>query len=330
MYEFNVCGIILSAAVIVIWAVFLVVQKIMRRAGVVSYPPFKNRQEYLLAALEMNLEDFIGRAKATPRSVIEKPIQPAGIIAACPTNPLRSGEPHQMFILALMPGVWKRTKDGRLVEIVRNWDGVVTCNVASGGVESFPAEHLEPAVPKAGEWWRWASAELQNGDRLALDSRAPFRWTPRPSESLGYDPRAEVEAKNLLPVNYGKGLAVSGSLEKYGVVGFRIGQWVRLKLYHDRLAQISDFREGDVGCSYWKDGDPTIYMSPKTIEAAYPKTDEWWIKLVCVKTHLPSGMAFVQGKRQWASDDPQAAEAVRCGCLMPVNFGEGEQKSGVA
>lgn len=64
----------LVALGLVSWTLFCVLRKLLRRSGVIPYPPFKSREEYLEAALEMNLEDFIGRAKATPRSVTQKPL----------------------------------------------------------------------------------------------------------------------------------------------------------------------------------------------------------------------------------------------------------------
>lgn len=364
----------LAACGLVLWTLFLVSRRILRRAGVIAYPPFKSRSEYLAAAEEMNLEDFIGRARETSRSVIEKPTPGTPSLleliveverAAPTTRPDGPASAARQKMASFEPGTWKRTPMGRLVQVARYWDGVVTCNTEVGGVESFCPELLEPAAPKEGEWWCWESAELAAGGRLLLDSREPFQWV-KPWEPSTLEPVVEVAAGNLVPVNYGKGPApqnsffghfvggalppsgavgasgalgypgVSGSPKKKdGVAGFKIGQWVRLKLHGDRLARIADFCDGDVCCSFWeRGGQTTFYTGPKTIEAATPRPGEWWR---WTKLELSGGfMVFSTEPFQWVRSfqhgELEAVERglVQQGELEPVNYGFGENTSGVA
>jgi len=79
------------------FVVLLVLVKILRRSGVIPYPPFKSRAEYLEAALEMNLEIFIERAKATPRSITQK--------LPAPTFKMMDPETSNLIIGTLPTGI---------------------------------------------------------------------------------------------------------------------------------------------------------------------------------------------------------------------------------
>lgn len=50
-------------------AMFFTLRKAFRLTGLIPYPPFESRAEYLVAALEMDLNEFVERAKATPMHV---------------------------------------------------------------------------------------------------------------------------------------------------------------------------------------------------------------------------------------------------------------------
>lgn len=73
MFEFPIWSVRLSVALIVVWAVALILSRLLRKAGIPPAEPFKSRQEYLAAALEMDLDLFLERASVTPRNVILKP-----------------------------------------------------------------------------------------------------------------------------------------------------------------------------------------------------------------------------------------------------------------
>lgn len=190
------------------WGLFVSIRKALRLTGVVPYPPFKSRSEYLEAALEMNLEEFIERAKVTPREVTQK----------LPAPKFRMATPEEAHLV--------------------------------GGVMPRPNPIAEQVDPKVGKWFR----------------------------------------------TKGRGCLIRYS----GPSGF-IGWSVYETPVHCHL----------------KDAD---------LEPAYPKSGEWWEKLRCAQTHLAPGISFVAGVQKWGRNDLEAAEAVKCGCLVPINFGKGEER----
>jgi hypothetical protein len=95
------------------------------------------------------------------------------------------------------------------------------------------------------------------------------------------------------------------------------------------------------GCgTKWCDGyrtftDPLRCHPSGTVELAYPRPGEWWDKRPCEKSHAGWAGAWQYGASTWGravTDDPTDcwAKAAECGCLVPINFGHGDKKSGVA
>lgn len=115
---------------------------------------------------------------------------------------------------------------------------------------------------------------------------------------------------------------VSDALAGVAPQKFRIDQWVRSKasnlLY--RITVLAD--DGDVlGTGH----GGIAWFSPEHIEEAFPhKGEVWqWVKPTCeCHSHVIATWPY---RWDYFAGEP-SRDAVRCGCLIPVNFGRGEER----
>lgn len=318
------------------WFLFLAVRKALRLTGVVPYPPFKSRAEYLEAALEMDIDVFIERAKATPRHVIQKepPLPIIALLAAfnplldLPSIPVKT-EPEVPQVNQ-RAGKWFRVKgNGALIRACACGDK--PCSLYNTFEEPFlyyPPDLVEHAYPKAGEWWEKRRCGVNHCRPGVLFIHGKQEWAGHSNGDRLLEELRAVQCGCLEPVNYGKGereaLPTPGEPGKwFRVTGGSAAGILVCRSPHYTPAQ-----------NLYNAASGLLVIAKSALEPAYPRPDEWWDKKPCEKSHAKEAGAWQHGPHRWerrVQDSTDVwAQAAECGCLVPINFGQGDKKSGVA
>lgn len=357
-----------------IWAFFVIIGKVpWRREAAPSstsgVQPFTTRAAFLAARMEMDLDLFLGRAYVTPAS-IRCPLKgeldfkfqdknlitlysgasqcfgPGGGIAGSAEIVL-GDVPFQSHLIGpevpgFVVGRWYRIKAGYFngANPPLRFEHLVTANIGRFTESEFSAyshllAHVEPAVPRVGEWWEkkpCASAHRYHEGDMAFCG--PRKWEYDPGETSGAL-KAETEAALcgcLFPVNHGRGLPLPNPF------GLKSGHWVRLTSYIGGAGHpgtLVRLTKKSVGLSWVGDcaTQQGLYVSNGSMVPATPAHGEWWEKNPCHDDHGSAGVWDISKPFQSIFDDTTspAAKAALCGCLVPCGFGKGpDQKENQA
>lgn len=272
----------LIAVGLVCWTVFLVLRKVLRRAGIVAYKPFVSRSEYLEAALEMNLEDFIGRAKATPKSITRK----------LPAPTFKMADQESIF----------QTIDSMIQTFSRGLEEAVALK---------KVEAVTPSNPI--------------GSQISIKI-----------EGMGGALGAPGAISGAISGAIGAQSAIGGP-GTVGVSSIPPARWFRVKETGELVGTGSCKSEA---CRLHQNSRGGLDSHlPSELEPAIPRRGEWWQKRECPNIHgkpCPQ-VSWRYDPIQWSYSADVTCEghgaeicAALCGCLEPVNFGKGNEKSGVA
>src|SRR5262245_2596558 len=106
------------------------------------------------------------------------------------------------------------------------------------------------------------------------------------------------------------------------VPNFKPGQWVRHKPSGELRKLLGE------GYGFWNTNHP-IYANDqlltREIEPALPRYGEAWMRNFCpIHGHASDDVRKFKAPCDWRPDCDRASE-IPCGCLVPVNFGRGEE-----
>lgn len=297
------------------WGLFISIRKALRLTGVVPYPPFKSRAEYLEAALEMNLEEFMERARVTPREVIQKLPAPKFRMATPEEAHSVGGMMPRPDPVAAQPdakvGKWFRTKQKGWLARYRG-----PSDRSGWSVYEVPNDcqikdiDCEPAYPIKGEWWQKLPCPKEHGSYPSVSWRfEPIQWnysTNLSHESEGPEISAAL-CGCLVPYNFGKGNDGCGGTGSSGAGGageafnatldnminkFSRGLeevialkkieamdpplWIPRKWYRVKdTGALASLCDCSDKCGTFKVSDGQ-WCQPTQVEPAIPRAGEWW------------------------------------------------------
>lgn len=220
----------------------------------------------------------------------------------------------------------------------RSWGYTYFGKFSEGSFYRIEEEDMQAAFPQKCEWWRYGHCY-----RVLHESSEPFRvieWNEKNTDWTGMNCCLE-------PVNFGKGekAIFSHSTEETVIarentsswiddLKFKVGQWVRFTggVYKGDLAIIDQVELKGIllkrsfaatFLNIYKDEDLS------EIELAFPRKGEFWNYLQCVDHPKLRNIP----RLEWKFDSHEAPshviksikELLRCECLVPENFGKGEQ-----
>jgi hypothetical protein len=349
----------------ILFAGLLLLKGLRKQIRISTARPFTSRAEYLEAALEMDLDVFLARARITPRSVIQKvkyemdvkleAYRAAGLIS--PLFPAESpGLPADATkiggkILEFKQQQLESWGTGEIFTVIndlinkfsRGLEEVVALKKIEPITNSLPGQPESSAPQSTAKRAKWFRSKDGDGKLFCLQE-ARSNGCSAYQDSAG--PVNVIDA-HLEPA-YPKG-GEWWRWTQYDVEGLRakdllpfrwcddkVDNSVHASKVRDGLLEPVNFGRGQVG-GCWRrreNGDLIYVIGASAFEIAYPQADEWWEKKPCSIKH--SVAEFIMGKRQWLAPSHQTEineelSAVACGCLVPINRGKGEeQKSGVA
>jgi hypothetical protein len=217
--------------------------------------------------------------------------------------------------------------------------GIVGFSVASifFKISATPAA---PPVPAPEERGPFASRQEYLAAAAEMDLEL-FLERARLTPPSVIERRVALEAKDFVWTEAKKPSGDSGPVGPVGApgeIGPRgVGAWYRVKRSGKLVCLLQSQMKYGFGL-YATGPSESVAYHESDLEIAIPRMGESWWKSLCNNPHNYSGDESL-GWTYWsivyrvnASPVSPAAEAARCGCLVPVNFGkaEGEKKSGVA
>lgn len=234
------------------------------------------------------------------------------------------------------PAQWVRLKaTGELAQVLREayWAGEAWFYELSGPRHAenrtiARATDIEPALPKAGEWWikdQCVRDELHGGHWLY----APFEW--KGNYPISRPDEMAVNCGCLNPENFGKGYRNDPPGPR-----FNKGQWARVALVtgDGNLVWITDDPIIVDGRRHYRisavDGSRCV-LAESSLERAYPRRGEWWVKKPCPQ--CDPGVAWSHEPYESPFDFPPSPldrKSVECGCRVPWNWGKPPVSSGGA